>query len=363
MIKLIKPYINFDEVKDEFEEIFDSGWFTKGKFVEAFRDEIKSYTDAKYAYLTTSATTALTMALKVLQIKAGDEVVVSDFSFPATVNVVEEIGAIPIFADVSLETYNMLPGELESKITKKTKAVIFVDALGNPTGIHEIKKICKKHKIPLIEDGACAIGSSENGVKCGSIADLTCFSFHPRKLLTTGEGGAITFNDDKYVDFIERKLNHGAVVNDGKFDFVDFGYNYRLPELQCVMGIKQFQKLDSIVKSRNAIREEYIKGLIVLGFKTQNVFKDVVFNVQSLVFTVPQDIDRDSLIKYLKENGIETTIGTYCLSGTTYYKNKYSSVQPNSKYLEDNTITFPCYEDVNIEYIVQQVNKYILTEG
>lgn len=359
MIKLIKPYISFDEVKKEFEDIFESGWFTKGKFVEAFREEIKNYTGAKHAYLTTSATTALTMALKVLQIKEGDEVIVSDFSFPATANVVEDIGAVPIFADVSLETFNMLPGDLEDKITKKTKAIIFVDALGNPSGIHEIKKICTKYDIPLIEDGACAIGSSENNIRCGNIADITCFSFHPRKLLTTGEGGAITFNDDKYVDFIERKLNHGAVVNDGKFDFIDFGYNYRLPELQAVMGIKQFQKLDSIVKSRNAIREEYIKGLTVLGFKAQSVSKDVVYNVQSLVFTVPQDVDRDSLIKYLKENGIETTIGTYCLSGTTYYKNKYSKAQENAQYLEDNTITLPCYDGVNIKFIVNKIEEYL----
>lgn len=359
MIKLIKPYISFDEVKNEFEDIFDSGWFTKGKFVEEFRKEIKNYTGAKYAYLTTSATTALTMALKVLYIKEGDEIIVSDFSFPATANVVEDIGAIPIFADVSLKTYNMLPAQLESKITSKTKAVIFVDALGSPSGIHEVKNICVKYNLPLIEDGACAIGSSEYAMKCGNIADITCFSFHPRKLLTTGEGGAITFNDDKYVEFFDLKLNHGATVNNGKFDFVDFGYNYRLPELQCVMGIKQFKKLDSIVKSRNIIRDEYTKGLSTLGYKVQNVSKDVVYNVQSLVFTVPRNINRDELINNLKENGIETTIGTYCLSGTTYYKNRYNNVQPNAQYLENNTITFPCYDGVDVKYIIEKVKEFL----
>ncbi len=359
MIKLIKPYINFDEVKKEFEDIFESGWFTKGKYVEKFRDEIKSYTGAKHAYLTTSATTALTMGLKLLNIKEGDEVIVSDFSFPATANVVEDIGAIPIFADVSLDTYNMLPEDLESKITPKTKAVIFVDALGNPSGIHEIKKICVKYNLPLIEDGACAIGSSEYAIKCGNIADITCFSFHPRKLLTTGEGGAMTFNDDKYIKFIERKLNHGAIVKDGKFDFVDFGYNYRLPELQCVMGIKQFKKLDDIVESRNKIRNEYIKGLKLLDFEAQKISKDVIFNVQSLVFTVPKNINRDELIDNLKDNGIETTLGTYCLSNTTYYKNKYHNVKSNSKYLENNTITFPCYDGVDVEYILGKVGQFI----
>lgn len=358
MIKLIKPYISFDEVKAEFEEIFESGWFTKGKYVEQFKDEIKRYTGAKHSYLTTSATTALTMALKMLDIKTGDEVIVSDFSFPATVNVVEDIGAIPIFADVSLETYNMLPEQLESKITPKTRAVIFVDALGSPIGIHEIKVICHKHNIPLIEDAACAIGSSEFDIRCGNIADITCFSFHPRKLLTTGEGGAITFNNDKYIDFCERKLNHGATVTDGKFDFVDFGYNYRLPELQCVMGIKQFQKLDNIVKSRNIIREKYIKGLTTLGFFVQKISDNVIYNVQSLVFTVPKHLERDMLVKFLRDNKIETTIGTYCLSGTTYYAKKYNDIQLNAMFLEKNTITFPCYNGVDVEYILNKIKEY-----
>ncbi len=358
MIKLIKPYISFDEVESEFKEVFDSGWFTKGKNVQAFREEIANYTGAKYAQLTTSATTALTMALKIFDVKCGDEVIVSDFSFPATCNVVEELGATPIFADVSLETFNMLPSELESKITKKTKAVIFVDALGSPDGIDKIKEICQKHNLPLIEDGACAIGSSLNGIKCGNISDVTCFSFHPRKLLTTGEGGAITYNSDEYNEFLDIKLNHGAVVENGKFEFIDYGYNYRLPELQAIMGIKQFQKLDTIVKSRSAIRDEYIKRLEPLGFIPQKISENVVFNVQSLVFKVPNGVNRDDLILYLRENKVETTLGTYCLSGTKYYKRKYNQVQPNALFLEQNTITFPCYDGVDIDYIVEQIRKF-----
>ena len=359
MIKLIKPYISYAEVQEHFQEIFESGWFTKGKFVEQFREEIKNYTDAKYAYLATSATTALTMALKAIDVKEGDEVIVSDFSFPATANVVEDLGAIPIFADVSLETFNMLPEVLEAKITPKTKAVIFVDALGNPSGIHQIKAMCEIYSLPLIEDGACAIGSSENSVRCGNIADITCFSFHPRKLLTTGEGGAITFNDEQYIDFFEIKLNHGAKVENGKFDFVDFGYNYRLPELQAVMGIHQVKKLDTIVQSRNIIRDVYISMLEPLGFEAQKITKDVIYNVQSMVFKVPVKISRDGLIAYLKENGIESTIGTYCLSGGTYYTKKYNDIQVNAKCLEGNTITLPCYDGVNTNLITQKINEYL----
>lgn len=358
MIKLIKPYINFDEVKNEFEDIFESGWFTKGKYVEEFRNEIKKYTGAKHAYLTTSATTALTMALKVLGIKSGDEVVISDFSFPATANVVEDLGATPIFADVSLDTYNMLAEDLENKISEKTKAVIFVDALGNPSGISQIKEICSRNNLPLIEDGACAIGSSEENIRSGNIADITCFSFHPRKLLTTGEGGAVTFNNDSFVEFFEIKLNHGAKVVNGKFDFVDYGYNYRMSELQAVMGIKQFQKIDEIVESRNEIRKRYVDKLENLEYKIQKINNNVIHNIQSLVFTVPEYLNRDSLISYLRENNIESTLGTYCLSSTTYYKNKYKKIQNNSLYLEKNTITLPCYENVDIEYIIDIIKGY-----
>ena len=239
MIKLIKPYISFNEVELEFKKIFESGWFTKGPNVELFKNALMNYTGASHAYLATSATTALSASLKLLDIKPGDEVIVSDFSFPATVNVVEDLYATPIFADVDAATFNMKPEELLSKITRKTKAVIFVDALGNPTGIHAIKEICKVNTIPLIEDAACAIGSSELGIKCGKIADITCFSFHPRKLLSTGEGGAILTDRDDWNDLLKIKLDHGSVPSGGTFDFVECGYNYRLPELQAAMGVVQ----------------------------------------------------------------------------------------------------------------------------
>jgi len=124
------------------------------------------------------------------------------------------------------------------------------------------------------------------------------------------------------------------------------------------MGIKQLQKLDEIVSSRNNIRDEYTKALEPLGFQVQKITNSVVYNVQSLVFVIPKNINRDDLVKYLKEQKIETTIGTYCLSGTTFYKNKYSNVQPNALYLENNTITFPCYSGLDLEYIISQIREY-----
>jgi len=359
MIKLIKPYISFDEVEVEFREIFDTGCFTRGKYVAAFAEKIKGYTGARHAFLTTSATTALWMCMRLLEIGEGDEVVVSDFSFPATANIVEDVGARPVFADVSMDTFNMLPEELERKITAKTKAVIFVDALGNPSGIHTIKSICQKRNIPLIEDAACAIGSSEHGVRCGSIADLTCFSFHPRKLLTTGEGGAITTNNNAWAEKLAIKLSHGAVLQNDKFDFVDYGYNFRLPELQAVMGIKQLEKLDNIVRDRNLIRDDYKKELEVLGFRSQQVNDDAIHNVQSLVFRVPQKHDRDTLINNLKNQNVESTLGTYCLSGLKYYRGKYGNSCRNAFTLQEQTITLPCYVGIDSYKVVKSIEMYI----
>lgn len=355
MIRLIKPYITFEEVEQEFREVFQSGLLTKGEYSRAFPEELKKYTGAKHAFLTTSATTALSMCLKLLDVGHGDEVIVSDFSFPASANVIEDVGATPIFVDVSLDTFNMLPEELEHKITNRTKAVIFIDALGNPSGIDKIKDICIKNNIPLLEDAACAIGSSVNGEKVGSIADLTCFSFHPRKLLTTGEGGAILTNNDQYAERLAIKLNHGAAG----FEFVDYGYNYRLPELQCIMGIAQLKKLDEIISNRNETKKLYCSMLEKSEFVPQAVSMNVMHNVQSLVFKLPEGISQQALITRLKYENIETTIGTYSLSQCSYYKSKYDDVQKNSKHLKENTITLPCYEGVPVDLVCKTIERII----
>jgi perosamine synthetase len=308
-------------------------------------------------HLATSATTALSVCLKLLGVGPGDEVVVADFSFPATANVVEDLGARPVFADVSLETYNVLPATLATRLTKRTRAVIAVDVFGNPTGMHDIADLCRERGVPLIEDAACAMGSGERGVRCGSIADLTCFSFHPRKLLTTGEGGAIATNRPEWSAWLDVKLNHGARDGKGGYaqDFVDYGYNYRLSEPQAIMGRAQLRKLDGIVASRNLIRAKCLERLAPAGFVPQRIGNEITFNVQSLVFRVPAGVDRNSLIAAVREDGIETTIGTYCLSGTTYYRGRYGDVQPNAELLQRETITLPCYAGVDVDFVTARL--------
>lgn len=359
-IRLMKSYISFEDVEAEFRQVFETGIFTRGPFIQQFKDKLCEFSGARYAFPATSATTALWTCMRVLNIGPGDEVIVSDFSFPATANVVEDLGATPVFADVDIKTFNMLPEALEAAISSKTKAVVFVDALGNPTGISKIKAICEKHDLPLIEDAACAIGSSENGLRCGSIADMTCYSFHPRKLISTGEGGAITTNREDWAEWLEVKLFHGAKGMKGvALDFVDYGFNFRLPELQAIMGMKQLDRIEEIIRHRNEIRDQYIKALEPLGFTPQQIGENVVYNVQSMVFTVPAGLNRDALIAKLKELGVETTIGTYAMSSGTYFERKYDNVQPNSNWLQNNTITLPCYEQVDVAAVCTAIAKSV----
>lgn len=359
-IRLMKSYISFEDVEAEFRQVFETGMFTRGPFIQQFKDKLCEFSGARYAFPATSATTALWTCMRVLNIGPGDEVIVSDFSFPATANVVEDLGATPVFADVDIKTFNMLPEALEAAISSKTKAVVFVDALGNPTGISKIKAICEKHDLPLIEDAACAIGSSENGLRCGSIADMTCYSFHPRKLISTGEGGAITTNREDWAEWLEVKLFHGAKGMKGvALDFVDYGFNFRLPELQAIMGMKQLDRIEEIIRHRNEIRDQYIKALEPLGFTPQQIGENVVYNVQSMVFTVPAGLNRDALIAKLKELGVETTIGTYAMSSGTYFERKYDNVQPNSNWLQNNTITLPCYEQVDVAAVCTAIAKSV----
>jgi perosamine synthetase len=359
-LKLIKPYISFDEVADDLKEIFDSGQLTKGQHVDKFVEGLRDYTKAGHAFLTTSATTALTMSLKAIGVKAGDKVAVSDFSWPATCNVVEDLGAVPVFIDVDIHTYNMCPMDLEKKLDSNFAGVIVVDALGNPSGINRLKDICHGHDLPLIQDSACAIGSAVDGVKVGAIADLTCYSFHPRKLLTTGEGGAILTNNDQYAEWLSVKLAAGASGMKGRgLDFVDYGYNYRLSEMQALMGWVQLLKLDDITLERNVIADEYAAVLEPLGFNRQTVHANVHHNVQSLIFTVPTGVSRDALIDHLARENIESTLGTYCLSTTTYYLEKYNEPQKNSLWLEGHTITLPCYSGVDVMAVTNAISQFV----
>lgn len=358
-IKLIEPYISFNEVSGEIQDIFNSGRFTQGKNVEKFVKSLKAYTKSNYVGLTTSATTALSLSLRVLGVRPGNLVGVADYSWPASSNVIEEIGAIPEFIDIDPLTFNMSLSDLEKKIDNGLSAVIFVDTFGNPSDLEDIKKICSSKNIPLLEDGACALGSEINGEKIGSISDITCFSFHPRKLLNTGEGGAIMTNKKDIQDILKIKLSAGSSgKKDVGLEFSDYGFNYRLTEIQSLMGWKQLDNIDQIISERNIIKDFYIEHLKEIGFIPQKINQNIKHNVQSVVFRVPESVKRNDLVKFLYENKIESTLGTYSLSATSYNKKKYNKVQKNSQKLESEAITLPCYRGLDPEPIIKKIKDF-----
>ena len=272
MIKLIKPYISIQSIQTDLEDIFASGQFTQGKNVQRFETDLKNYLSVNYIGLTTSATTALSLSLRVMGVKPGSKVAVSDYSWPASSNVIEELGAIPVFIDINPETFNMSLDDLEKKIDASFSAVIFVDTFGNPSGLEDIFELCQKYKVPLLEDAACALGSEVNDRKVGSIADVTCFSFHPRKLLNTGEGGAIATNNQEYAKQFKIKLAAGASDKaEIGLKFTDFGFNFRLTEIQSLMGWHQLKIIDEIIARRLEIKYSYIDSLKSIGFLPQKV--------------------------------------------------------------------------------------------
>lgn len=356
MIQLIRPYVTYADMEGDFRRILDSGMLTKGEFSKKLPRMVAGYTGAKHAFLATSATTALTMALRLIGAGPGDDVLVSDFSFPASVNVIEDVGAHPVFVDVDPETYNVTPETLAARITPRTKAFIFVDALGNPSGLLRISELCRLRGITLIEDAACALGSAEGGVRCGNAADITCFSLHPRKLITGGEGGVITTNNDAYAAALRTKLNHGM---DETGAFVTYGYNYRMPELSCALACKQIESLDAIVTERQAQKAEYTKRLAPLGFVPQRCDAKAHHNVQSVVFRLPEGMRQDALFAHLRAHGVECIFGTYCLSDCAYYRDRYHDVQPVAQYLKHHTITFPCYRGVDIGAVTEAVEAFV----
>jgi dTDP-4-amino-4,6-dideoxygalactose transaminase len=188
---------------------------------------------------------------------------------------------------------------------------------------------------------------------------MTCFSFHPRKLISTGEGGAITTDNDEWAEWLNVKLAHGASGMKGvALDFIDYGYNFRLSELQAVMGRKQLAKIDDIVRERNSIRDRYVQHLTELGVVAQKVGPDVIYNVQSMVFRVPEGCDRDRLILDLRGK-VETTIGTYALSSGSYFLNKYREPQPTAAKLEATTITFPCFTGLDVDAVAAAVRAVL----
>jgi len=367
MIRLAWPDVNFKDVEKDYKEIIASGQLTSGRFVKKFENELAKYIGTKYAVATTSATTALHLSLVVAGIKEGDEVLVADFTHPATGNVVIEVGAVPILIDVDPETFCLDFDDLKKKVTKKTKAIIPVDPFGFPANLKAIVDFADKNKIVVIEDAATALGASVSGRMCGSWGIAGCFSFHPRKTITTGEGGMITTNDKRFAQEAYVLRNHGGTL-EGKNNIYTFrkaGFNYRMSEIQAALGVVQMKKINEFIEKRKylvLLYKELLSESPLIKFQKEPSWGKGVY--QSFVILLDKKINRNKVITDMKDKGVETTLGTYALHAQPAYKDfGYREGDLKNSYLAfTQTLTLPLHTHLtkeDIKYICKSLEQVI----
>jgi len=374
MIPIAKPYLTADEAQAAHDTIL-TGWITQGPRVAEFEEKFAAYTGAKYAVAVSNCTTALHLAMIVAGVGPGDEVICPSMSYIATANSIKYVGAKPVFAEIDPANYNLDVKDTARKITSKTKAILLVHQIGMPADIDAFKKLADKHNLKLIEDAACAAGSSYKGAKIGSHSELVCFSLHPRKVISTGDGGFITTSREDYYQRMKLLRQHGMSVNDrvrhesSKLifeDHVEVGYNYRMTDIQAAVGIKQLEKLDWIVAERRKVAARYHEAFkdiefIQLPFEEEGYFS----NYQSYSIYLKDDcpVNRNEIMQKMLDDGISTRRGIMTAHRETAYKTECAGLSlPVSEKSCDRSIILPLYipmKDEDIEKVIEAFKLYI----
>lgn len=325
MIRLTVPDIHESDIA-RVVAVLRSGNLVQAGEVAGFEQALAEFTGIEHGAAVSSGTAALHLALLALRIGPGDAVMVPAFTFPATANVVEAVGAEVVLCDVDPRTYVMTPEGLSACIQQykkgNLKAVIVVHEFGFPARIAEICAIAGKHNLRVIEDGACALGTTSNGTHVGAFGDFGCFSFHPRKAVTTGEGGLVVSKDLSLIDAVKDLRNHGMRVSGSARDFVTAGLNYRMTEFQAALGIGQLARFASQIKDRRKLAECY-RGL--LGNETHVTLPaaDLGHSWQTFMITLDPGRDRDKVITALGEKGVQANLGAQAINCLSYYRGKY----------------------------------------
>jgi dTDP-4-amino-4,6-dideoxygalactose transaminase len=318
-IPLHRPYLDKNETTN-IEKVLRSGWLTKGPVCEEFEKKCADYIGTKYAIAVTSCTAALHLSLLSLDLNKGDEVLVSDYTFPATGHSVLYCGLIPKFVDIKPTTFNIDPSLIEKNITNKTKAIIPVHAFGQPADMDSIMEIARKHNLKVIEDAACAFGSIYKNRKTGSLSDIGCFSFHATKGITTGEGGLVTTDNEEIANKVRSLSVFGRessweVEKSEKFiipNFYSLGYNYKMPDILASIGLAQLNKVEEIIRRRIYLSDYLSYKLKDLDEVTvPYIREDVRHNFQSYNILIDKKIDRNCFIERMRDDGVQVQIGTY----------------------------------------------------
>ena len=329
-----------------------SGWLVQGPKVEEFESKWSSFTGSSYAVATTSCTSALELTLAALGIGPGDEVIVPAFTWISTANVVEHLGATVVFADIDIRTFNLDPNKIEEKITSRTKAIMPVHLFGLPADMKPIVELANNHGMSVVEDAACGFGATYYGVHVGTFGAGGCFSFHPRKAITTGEGGMITTADSEMAIKARRLRDHGASLSDLQRhkgatpyalpDFPDAGYNHRMTDIQAALGSAQMDRADEILQERRRLATRYDEAFSDLEWLgTPHIQEGFGHAYQSYACMYqPRRVDKavyshdkDSILEInaarnqwmhlLQESGVSTRPATHAVHMLDYYRSKY----------------------------------------
>jgi UDP-4-amino-4,6-dideoxy-N-acetyl-beta-L-altrosamine transaminase len=366
-------WIDQDDI-NAVENVLKSDWLTQGSKVDEFEKKVANYCKAKYAVAFSSGTAALHACTYTIDISPGDKAITTPITFAADGNCVLFLGGIVQFADIKKDTYNIDPKEIKKNITSKTKALIPVDFAGQPCDLDEIKEIAQDNNLIVIEDAAHAIGSEYKGKRVGGISDLTVFSFHPVKTITTGEGGMVLTNNKEHYDKLKSFRTHGItkdpkemLKNEGGwyYEMHNLGYNYRLTDMQCALGISQLGKIDKFIKRRREIVNQYneafhdIKEIITPYEKpdVKSVFHIYVIQLKSL--------NRKKVFDALRAENIGVHVLYIPVHYQPYYQQKFGykkGIYQNAEQYYERALTlplFPLMTDNDVNDVIKAVKKVI----
>jgi perosamine synthetase len=360
-----------------------SGWLVQGPKVREFEDKWSAFTGAKHSIAVTSCTTGLHLSLAAMGIESGDEVIVPAFTWIATANVVEHLGAKVVFCDIDLETFNLDVQRLASLVTAKTKAILPVHLFGMAADMEPINAFSKQHQLWVVEDAACGFGSRYQGQHVGTLGHTGVFSFHPRKAITTGEGGMITTQDDELAAKLRRLRDHGAAMSDLQrhlgarpyllADHPDAGYNQRMTDLQAALGAAQMDRASDIVLERQHLARRYDEAFASLAWLRTPVKRagyehgyqsyPCLFQPESIKPNAVLRINerRNAWMDKLQKLGISTRPATHAVHMLTFYREKYKLNPqdfPNAYAANDCSISLPLFHGLTVkeqDYVIEQV--------
>jgi perosamine synthetase len=362
MIRLTKPETG--NAIESIAPVLEQGLLVQGKNVERFESMIREYVGRSRAVAVNSGTSAIQCALVALGIGRGDEVILPDFTFPATANAVVWVGATPVLADIDPVTLNISTESVEARLSAKTRAVMPVDLFGLAGDIGGVQAVCQRNGLLLIEDSACALGAMYQGRRCGSFGQISILSFHPRKIVTTGEGGMVLTDEEEYARTVQLVRNHGIEPGADKVEFVMAGSNLRMNEIEACLGIAQMNEIDRLIAARRQIAAVYDRLLgEIEEIRTPIEPEGCLHTYQSYVVIVKDGIDRDRLVARMKQCGIETTIGTYAIHVQRFYRDLLG-LRPGSLPASYDAFMhslclpiYPSMEEVHVEQVVSNLKE------